>query len=75
MPTPENSEALCPFWEKSWEQNIRCETCVTHARLLLRFSSKEARQQHEGAYCNRHEWRQCGYARMLLREYDEEDKK
>ena len=75
MPTPENGHAICPFWEKSWEQNIRCEACIEHAHFIMRFSDKEKRQRHEEKYCNSYGWEKCKYAAMLQREYDEMDKK
>ena len=73
MPTPENNAAICPFWEKSWEQNIRCECCIQHAILVMRFSDKEKRLRYEDRYCNRYAWQECRYARLLLKKYEDED--
>lgn len=60
-----SARAVCPFFKRSVDEQIQCESamrCVT----LHRFRSVQRAEDHLRRYCNTYDWQRCPYARLLI---------
>lgn len=66
--------AICPFYEKSHKNVIRCECIIGGtARLWHVFETNEETEKHWEEYCATFRYRKCPYALMLIGLYEESD--
>ena len=68
-----SAHAVCPFYEVSEKNYVRCECVIGGARLLHVFESVRECEQHAQEYCCTFAYRKCPYALMLIGLYDESD--
>ena len=70
MTRNEDALAKCPFYEMAADGKIRCETCVEAARVYFGFRNAEEMIRHKRTYCDTLDWEKCGYARMMLADWE-----
>lgn len=64
--------AICPFYEKSHKNIIRCECAIGGSRLWHVFADTHEAETHWLGYCATYGYIRCPYARMLIGMYEEE---
>lgn len=68
--TRRDGQAICPFYEHSDKNIIRCECAIGGSRLMHVFGSTEECEDHVQSFCCAYAYLGCPYAEMLIWEYD-----
>lgn len=64
----ESALAKCPFYRKTGDRFLVCESCVERTRLVLSWPSRREMIDHKRVYCDTYDWEECGYAKIRLGE-------
>lgn len=71
MPNKErDGKAICPFYETSDRQWIRCECVIGGARLNHIFPTNADAEEYLRRYCDSYDYVQCRYCALLCQMYE-----
>lgn len=71
-----DGRAVCPFFETSQKNYIRCECVIGgDARLMHVFDNSAIAAEYVLEFCCTYEYTSCPYAHMLINAYDEISKR
>lgn len=65
-----DGRAVCPFYETSVKNRIRCECVIGGARLQHVFPTGEDAEQYLARFCNTMDYVECRYCAMLCEMYE-----
>jgi len=68
-----SAHAVCPFYEKSEKNYVRCECVIGGARLLHVFDTERTCKMHFEKFCCSYDYVRCPYALMLIGIWDQSD--
>lgn len=68
-----DASAVCPFYQSSEKNIIRCECAIGGARLWHVFGTNKEAERHWLDFCASYCYRGCPYALMLIGVYDESE--
>ena len=71
-----SAKVICPFYRNETKLTITCESPIRGTGLMLRFSGKEWKEQHQKHVCCTFCYAAvCPIAGLLVKKYEEEDRK
>ena len=70
MPNYIDVEVMCPFYKKTGERRIHCESLIARAATWHYFISCQAMEKHMETYCRDiKKWEKCPYGAAVGRKY------
>lgn len=70
MNDSETGRAKCPYYRKTKDNILVCESCIHETRLLFHFLRRDDLITYKRRFCDTMGWEQCGYARMMLEDWE-----
>lgn len=68
-------DIICPFFVKHDQKNIYCEGLTRGTYMVSNFGTQTSRTNYEINFCNRYEYMDCPYAKILDQiKYEQENK-
>ena len=66
------ANTICPFYIKEAEKSITCESTIEGAANMLRFMTRELKEEYQHDFCECFCYRGCPVAQLMEERFKEE---
>lgn len=67
------ANTICPYYIKEATFSITCESTIEHAVNVIRFMTRELKEEYQHDFCEDYCFRGCPIAQLLEERYKEEE--